>query len=257
MEARQWAREVELVREAYPRAGWRELRWGSARTRAWWLRVTPTPDPLDLPWVLADLDRNETVSLGLAGRVSHSPGQCGQPAGEHPTLLAKPALPSTAYLVELVYPPRPEGRAGPTHPRARILMPELSRHTLQNHPHLVIDPSSGTSWACPMPPHATAWTWEPEATVKYLDQVAIWLLKTEVWRATGGNALPSLGRWLGAEAPHHPSVLLREAHPEGPCRCGSGEAYRQCHLGRDATDFLRLRTFQSPNRGQSQSNLGG
>ena len=132
--------------------------------------------------------------------------------------------------VGLEYPTELVGIVGPIHPRFRVLSHGIiGRH----HPHLFRGNAGKDLWACPITPYCTDWTWGVGGTLGYLDQCALWLLKTEVWNATGGDSFPSLARWIGPEASHQPAKVLLEANANGPCRCGRGNQYRDCCMATD------------------------
>ena len=58
--------------------------------------------------------------------------------------------------------------------------------------------------------------------VDFLHQVSIWLVNHMVWLQKGN--------WLGPQDSHAPRVLLAKISPEAYCPCGSGRAYRKCHM---------------------------
>lgn len=97
----------------------------------------------------------------------------------------------------------------------------------------------GESWACPISPQSTGWQWRRGATVYYLEQVALWILKSAVWIATGGGILES-ATWLGPDTPHGPLHLLTTVRPDDSCWCGSGSAYEACHRRLDLEDAFSL-----------------
>jgi hypothetical protein len=81
---------------------------------------------------------------------------------------------------------------------------------------------------CAYRPGDGEWSWQGgDDLVKALDYVAIYLAKHLVWVRTGGN---HGGRWIGPQASHAPHDLIAEINPAGECWCGSGTAYRDCHL---------------------------
>ena len=65
----------------------------------------------------------------------------------------------------------------------------------------------------------------------YLDQLAIWLLKTAVWMEHR--------RWLGPDTGHDPRFLLHGTKASGACWCGSGRRYGDCHLDSNAVAVMR------------------
>jgi len=197
--------------------------------------VVPTADEL-IP-VIADLARDRSVSMGIRGRLSHNPAACHDEMHEIGVLLK---LPRRSWLLELCYPLLPGGRH-PVHPKMRIRAPMLPSSVWETHPHT--HRANGTRgyadyWACPLPPHETEWSWTNGGTPGYLDQACIWLFKTEVWLATGGQARVP-GTWLGDDATHDPARVLASIPPGAPCRCGRGIEYGRCHREVDERDLLR------------------
>lgn len=197
------------------------------------LIMDPIPVPEDISIVLADLEEEKAVNIGLHGKIGHS-RDCKIALEEHRRELQAIRLTDRHFTVELEYPTRLFGGAGSVHPKFRVLNPVVTLRTHPNHPHCFVETLTGDSWACPISAQDTTWQWEIGATVKYLDYCAIWLLKTEVWVATGGRVLPSFGRWVGPATSHHPRDVLRETNLEGPCRCGKGQRYKDCCFAMDA-----------------------
>lgn len=198
---------------------------------AWEVRMNPIPRPEELDAVLSDLQAGFEVDIGPHGRICHSTRECGQRLHDHSAEMPRVVVPDRPYLVELAYPRVPNGPSGPVHPKARVIEPEISIRTYPMHPHLSSS-ASGDSWSCPLSPHDTSWRWQKGATWLYLAHVALWILKTEIWARTGGG-VGALGRWIGEADPHTPNHVLSTVSVEGPCRCGRGVVYRDCHLGGD------------------------
>lgn len=236
-----WEHEMGVVVRVYPGAQWRDVTEGSNQTRAWYLTMDPIPHEEELHQVLADLDAGIGVSVGHRGKVGHSKVQCGVPLESHAVLFPHTRLTPLCYLVELTYQRPPQNAAGPAQPRARIVSPEISVRTYPKHPHMYVG-NGFDSWACPLSPQDTRWTWGKGATVSYLDQVAIWLLKTAVWIATGAG-IAGLGKWLGLDTSHAALDLLRMIGPTDPCWCGRGVRYEKCHMQLDVSRAIRERIF--------------
>ena len=187
-----WNAERHAIQEAYPEALFYE-RWNDRREKVgvWKVIMDPIPSPEDASIILADLEDGSSVNVGPCGKVRHS-WECEFVREQHRRTLATVRLSVRPFEVELEYPAELRGEAGPVHPKLRVLSPEVSQRT---HPHLFYDHLTRDSWACPISAQDTTWRWDLGATVQYLDLCAIWLLKTEVWVATGGRVLPALGRW--------------------------------------------------------------
>lgn len=189
----------------------------------------PHPPSDELPLVLHDLSQERTVAVGRGGVIRHWE-EC--PVGtDHGELLTGLKLPAVSYVAEFEYPLAKERAGGPVHPRVRILDSEISVRTMPEHPHFNRTKDNLDSWACPIPPHDTDWAWCKGATADYLDHVAIWILKTVVWRQTGGGLLTS-AIWVGPYSRHDPAGVLALAE-RGPCHCGSGVEYAGCHRSED------------------------
>lgn len=252
-----WEHEVADVQAAFGGAAWHEERCGKDSTRFWKLRIAPVPDDEDLHLVLADLEEGRGINMGPQGRIRHSQKCCHVPVADHPEMLPRLKLSDVSYEVGLTYPIKPFGPRGPIHPRVRILNPEISAQTIPKHPHMYMDSNTKDSWVCPMSPHATEWTWKRGATVEYLDQVSLWLLKTLVWTATGGVVMPSIGRWIGPDASHNALDLMRSSTSQEPCRCGNGNIYESCHFQSDLLAAIwQVMSDPTPGRlGQSSSRI--
>ena len=236
-----WESEQAEVTASYPGAAFTAVEGRGV----WRVHMRPIPRADRIHSVLADLQAEVTIRILESGELGHSTS-CQTEHGR-PATLTTPLRPRT-YTVLLEYPPSPFGAAGPIHPRARViprsvaargLAPEISLATRPGHPHLFFD-RRGDSWACPLPPNDTSWTWENGATVAYLDQVAIWIVKSEVWSVTG--------QWLGPALSHAPEQVLTTIPPAAPCRCGSGAEYRHCHQPGDARDWVGRRSGDREGR---------
>lgn len=236
IDASRWADERARVRAEFSEAAVvdRPPRRGLTTIQ---LTLAPVPPAGELQAVLADLDAGRLVRVGQDGRVRHSPS-CPDGLPGHPARLPRIQLIDQHYVVEVEYPAMPWSDAGPIHPKVRIIDPPITIDRLGGHPHLSYNPNNGDSWACPLSPHNTTWSWRPGATLEYIDQVAIWLLQTQVWIATGGRALPSLGVWVGEAESHEPSGVLSSVRLDGPCRCGSGRTYETCHFRPDLAEAV-------------------
>ena len=228
-----WGADLQAVREAYSKARFYKRRNRAGESVAVWeVIMDPIPDPEDAAPILADLEEGKPVNIGPHGKVRHS-RNCGIDLEKHSRNLSLVRLTGRPFSVELEYPAHRLDQAGPVHPKFRVLNPQVTPQTYPHHPHIFYDQVTGDSWACPLSAQDTTWQWELGATVNYLDHCALWLLKTEVWAATGGRVLPGLGRWIGPATSHQPEIVLRETDMDGPCRCGGGQIYKNCCFVRD------------------------
>jgi len=216
-----WQYEERLVRAYYPEA----FRIDLGSSSGWRVVMDPVPSPVELREVLLDLAEDAEVAVGIRGsvrsRVPRGPRDLGRSTG-------LPAVPRRPYLVEFEYPESRCGPAGPVHPKARVVAPAISLCSYPKHPHMNFD-AAGDSWACPLSPHTSTWDWTRGATWSYLAQVALWIIKTEVWARTGGG-IGTLGLWLGEATSHEAGHVVGTV---GPCRCGSGLYFNNCHKQSD------------------------
>lgn len=190
----------------------------------WKLIMEPAPTPEDAPLVFEDLALGNAVSVGISGMIGHS-RNCGFAHDQLSHHWSSIRLSNRQLSVELEYPASLNGIVGPVHPRFRVISPGIIR---RHHPHLFHENTGKDQWACPITPHGTAWNWEHGGTLEYLDQCALWLLKSEVWVTTGGEVFPWLGHWLGPDSGHQILELIKDAKLDGPCRCGKGTAFGDC-----------------------------
>jgi hypothetical protein len=233
MKKHMWKYEVMDVKSVYPDAKWKDVFEAGYATRAWLIDMDPIPHESDLNQVIADLNQGMDIEIGRNGKLFHAQTQCKGSLEDHPILFPGLKLLQQVYKVELTY-RRPYSKAiASTQPKARILNPEISGRTFPFHPHMYGGKTPKDSWACPLSPQQTNWGWGEGATVKYLDQVAIWILKTIIWAATG-SGIAGMGKWIGPQTPHDKLHLLKTTGLNNPCWCGSGIAYKNCHLQTDA-----------------------
>ncbi len=133
-----------------------------------------------------------------------------------------------SYQVQVRY------RRPPGVPMARCINPEVSRKTHPAHPHLYADGS-----VCPFLPSSKRWAWGENTLVDFVDDVAIWVAKHQVYEVTG--------KWIGPAISHDPEHLVRSILPNAPCHCGSGKPYSRCHryddwaqIAQKKSDFRRF-----------------
>lgn len=242
MDPHSWLKEISKVQEAYPDATFQHRSCTGKLSGILRLTINPSPDTKDLNSVLADLDRGNAVSISTCGKIAHSLN-CSIPLNDHPVILPRLRLLKTAYSVEIWIQYSHDGTQWPIHPKAYIVHPEISLRKYSYHPHLSGDVNC--SWACPISPQDNTWRWEPGSLLKYLDQLAIWILKTEIWVQTGGSA--SLGRWIGPATSHDPLDCIGSITLGNPCRCGSGKCYSDCHYSQDFNMALLESTRKHPH----------
>lgn len=217
-----------LVEEAYPESSlyYRRNRQG-AEVEVCRVTMEPIPDTDELSIILADLHEAESANIGPLGKIRHSP-HCKFDLANHRLHLPTVRLTNRPFKVELEYPSIFWGDAGSVHPRLRVLNPEISIKTHPLHPHLYIGGLAGDSWACPIWAQDATWEWERGGAVNYLDNCSIWLLKTEVWAATGGRVFADFGQWVGPATSHQPLDILQQTNLTGPCPCGHGRKFEDC-----------------------------
>ncbi len=208
-----WQRDEES-RQTWCPASESGERAGPTGPLGYWQAIAePIPPPDEVTLVIADLDRGGDVEVERHGRVRHH-RRC-HAAHQLRQELEGVAIPATPFLVDLtLYPP-------PVHPKARILDPEISLRRFPGHPHFY-----APDIVCPIFPPEGTWSWHRHLISDYLDQVAIWLVKSSVWIVT--HATRGRGIWLGPDAPHDPQTLLRTVRPDDDCPCAMGQKYKRC-----------------------------
>lgn len=229
-------RELERIQRFYPGSCF-QLPRQPGKSAILHLPMLPVPNEAERTLVFADLRENLTVGLLPSGRVCHSGVQCSTSEAGHARYLENLKFSDGLWWLTLSYPPTP-GPHYSNHPQARIVSP-IPLTQLLSHPHLSRS-ADGDVWACPIPPHATEWSWRSGGTLGYLDQLSLWLLKTQVWIATGGG-IGRFGIWLGAAGSHQPTDVLSSTDPDDPCTCGRGMRYADCHRPLDLRAVLGSR----------------
>ena len=229
-------RELERISRYYPSASF-HLPFAPGESPRLNVIIAPTPYPEERRAVATDLELGIAVGVGEHGRLHHSPLECAEGTDTHAQLRQNAHVLNRPFAIRLEYPLH-HGDVVPVHPRAKIIYPKLPRQTLAAHPHMHFFTDTDEYWACPLPPHQTDWSWHNGGTMDYLDQLSIWLLKTDWWLATGGG-VGRLGTWLGPDATHDARRVLFESDPASPCRCGRGDRYRECHFGADLSASRR------------------
>lgn len=225
-----WKTERQFVKDFYPGAHfYRRINEQGEAVGVWMLTMEPAPTESEASFIYEDLELGNVVSVGIGGQILHSEN-CETDHSQNRRNWSLIRLSGQPLRVELEYPANLDGNVGPVHPRFRVLSHGI---VTPHHPHLYQMSGHQNYWACPITPHGTDWSWENGGTLGYLDQCATWLLKTEIWIATGGENFPSLRRWLGPYSSHQASEVLNEASLDGPCRCGRGTAYKDCCFARD------------------------
>lgn len=225
-----WSAERRTVKENYPGAQfYRRINERGESVGVWMLTMEPAPLQPDASIIYEDLDLGNPVSIGTDGKIWHSEN-CQFAHDRTRQKWSSIHICQRRIRVELEYPANLVGLVGPIHPRFRVLSHGIIG---QLHPHLFQWKGGDDRWACPVAPHGTDWNWDDGGTLGYLDQCALWLLKTELWNATGGDSFPSLASWIGPDAGHQPAEVMSEAKENGPCRCGSGNEYRRCCMVAD------------------------
>jgi hypothetical protein len=187
--------------------------------------------PADLPRVVDDLADGAEVWL-QRGSLLHDPG-CRRHHRPVSYINRLEGVAEEAFAIRLiVWPP-------PTHPKVVTLYPEISGRACPGHPHLFQHPrlaglpelpSVMPDALCTYRPGDGEWSWRDTNLGLLLDYAALYLAKHVVWRRTGGG---NKGLWIGPQASHDPQDLVRELHPGGECRCGSGRRYGECCLPLD------------------------
>lgn len=202
------ASEDEARRIWYPDSEWGERVEGNRFFRCLRTLITPVPPTEEIFVILADLDRGRDVSVEPRGRLRHRLA-CQGPHQLRGSL-EELTLEDQTFLVEATFYTMTED------PRGRILEPEVSRRIFPSHPHFY-----DIDIICPVFPPDRSWAWSTHLVTDYLNHVALWLIKSMVWRKTKV--------WIGPHICYHsPDHLLRVVHRSAPCPCGRGLTYGQC-----------------------------
>lgn len=220
-----WRREEDALRARFPGFSpgerlvavtsvvWPDSRHPYRYWRGWLQPLTPHAE---VGLLAAHFERDLPVRVGPYGALF--PTADVPPKGG---VVARPEL-YVPYRVELVYP------EPPAVPHVYVQYPRVDEGAFPNHPHLLSTrphPAGGPrSAACVFAPHEGLWTWEGATGAQILEWAAIWLAKHVLWAQQGGRPQD----WLGDQAPHDRSTLLRTTRPSAPCWCGSGRASQRC-----------------------------
>jgi SEC-C motif len=180
---------------------------------AWEGILQPFNGCQELGNLLDDLRVDHSVFV-QAGALSHSP-QCNRSHG--PLSFLDDIGPEGAKFRVMVLAYAPE-----RHPRAFARFPQISKLRFPDHRHINADGS-----ICPYFATETELPWHGRTVATFLDYVSIWFAKHHVWEKTGAN---ESAVWLGSQAPHTPSDVLKEVGRNDRCPCGSGKKFKQCHL---------------------------
>ncbi len=176
----------------------------------------PVPPPVELPLVVADLERGWEIGVTDHGQVAHLAG-C---TGDH--RLKNLAL-SLAVVPEQWVRLRVEAPDPPAVPGVWLLDPLVSAAATPEFPHRNWDDSG-----CILYPNDNAWNpHRGDGLLEYLRLAMPWVLKALVWLATRGNR--SYGVWLGPDASGDPRDDLDALSPSGPCVCRTGKTFGACH----------------------------
>jgi hypothetical protein len=211
-------RDVAL---AYPQFAAIEPPPTSGAILAWEGVLRPFSDCRELGLVLDDLRMDRSVRV-QAGTLSHD-AEC--------TALHRPIsflhelnpLEAEFRIAVLAYPPK-------RHPQAFGKLPQITKQRFPFHHHINADGS-----VCAYSATETNLPWHGKTVSTFLDYVAIWAAKHQVWEATGADPNAT---WLGSVAPHTPSEILRQVGRNEPCPCGSGKKFKKCHFA--AYERLRV-----------------
>lgn len=201
---------VRVMREIYPtfQVGGRPIGTGAEAVWQGWMQ--PIRSSEDLEYMLADLAQNRSVRILSGGEVIHHPN-CHRKHQEL-SLIKRLKKPDRAFKIKITY------GSGRRHPQGFVLDPVIPP---EERKHLFADGA-----ICAYPPWHGVWDWQRNTVADFADQVAVWLVKWNVWQQTGV--------WLGEEMRHDKGFLLFNIKPNEQCWCGSGERYGKCHQASDA-----------------------
>ncbi|MBN4059330.1 SEC-C domain-containing protein [Dehalococcoides mccartyi] len=218
---------ASMCRDTYSDAQWVPPN-DAEHSGFWAVPIRAKPDPKELENVVADLEHERTVDLSKNGKILEAK-TC---TAEHETVQDIEAIRShldsipDVWNAMIVYP------SDIADPKTWLRPSWWDTDVMSRHGHLNWDKSACVFYA------STAGAWNPvENTLsEYVDQLAIWILKSEIWIARG--ALPDLAGWPGPGQSHELHVLLR-ASVNSRCECGSGRPYGTCHRPVHMKELLR------------------
>lgn len=231
-------REVtEHLAEVFGPVKWFKKSIFGMRKEGWFvLETIPLPPKEELPHVISDIINGYPVDFAN-GQVRHY-GFCGNP--DH-TIRDQRVSSILGILKEqsfkvAVCTGTEDCLMG--QPIVIALEPRINYMVFPDHPHL----NTGHKMTKGYFPDSFCYgyTVEPErfGPTKYdryintFDEVTLWLLRHQVWEATGsryGN-----GIWIGPkEGALEPANYVRMLNPIGKCRCGKRKKYKDCHLPSD------------------------
>lgn len=221
--------------DTYPGARWIPPKYDPS-SGYWTVSLRVKPEQGELHRVVNDLEHERTVDMSTNGQILES-DTC---TADHEVPVDIDAIRHhldsipDIWTVMIMYP------SSVADPKTWLKPSWWSAKTLTRHGHLNSDGS-----ACVFYAPSNAWNPSENTLAQYVDQLAIWILKTEIWVARGAHSQHR--GWPGPGQSHDLSVLLK-APVSSRCQCGSGANYRDCcrprHLhemlfGRSSSVFLR------------------
>lgn len=174
-----------------------------------WLQ--PIGSLRDFDLIINDLHYNRPILLGENGEILHD-SRCKGPH-DKPSIRQYLRRPNRSFKVRIEY------HGGSRHPRAFMLDPILVRRSG--------DHTFGDGASCVYPAWEDVWEWQRDTVADFIDHVLVWLVKWNVFDATGGAI------WLGPQMDHDPTFLAATINPDAQCWCGSGKRYNICHRRAD------------------------
>jgi hypothetical protein len=223
-----WERELHDMDVWFP--DWEyfeDVQYGPSREPflicVWEGELQPLPDDGDeATKILADLNHDRTLLVDRGGVLLHPQG-C---TGSHE--VPDPLRGRSDYGVKFRL--RAEHLPPPAHPKVYGLRPYLGPELYYTQGHVNLDCS-----LCPYTITDDDWNGERDTIARYLRHgVSILLAKHLYWQWT--REATGTGVWPGKKGPHGLSEAIIEAQKRPPtvqCRCGSGRAYRNCHMEED------------------------
>jgi hypothetical protein len=188
---------------------------GTGAEAVWQGWIQPVRSIENLEFLLADLAQNRAVRILPGGEIIHHPN-CQR---KHQELqwIKKLKKPDRAFKIKITY------GCGSRHPRAFVLNPVIPP---EEREHMF-----GDGAICAYPPWQGVWDWQTHTVAEFTDQVAVWLVKWNVWQQTDV--------WLGDEMWHDKGFLFFNIKPTEQCWCGSGARYGECHRTRDGRELFQ------------------